>query len=158
MDATRYQIAPLDPQAHLFEVRCTVDDPDPHGQRYRLPTWIPGSYLIREFARHFVNVRAESAGVAVAITKEAKDVWRAAPATAALTVIAQVYAYDLSVRTAYLDRTRAYFNGPSLFLLPEGRDGAPCTVDLLRPAGDDFVDWRVATTLAPDGAMPHGFG
>jgi predicted metalloprotease with PDZ domain len=158
MQATHYQVAALDPNAHLFEVRCTIDDPDPQGQRYRLPTWIPGSYLIREFARQFVHVRAESAGAAVAITKEAKDVWRAAPAAAALTVIAQVYAYDLSVRTAYLDRTRAYFNGPSLFLLPEGRDGAPCTVDLLRPGGDDFVEWRVATTLASDGAMPHGFG
>ena len=158
MQATHYQVAALDPNAHLFEVRCTIDDPDPQGQRFRLPTWIPGSYLIREFARQFVHVRAESAGAAVAIAKEAKDVWRADPVTAAITVTAHVYAYDLSVRTAYLDRTRAYFNGPCLFLLPEGRDGAPCTVELLRPDGDDFADWRVATTLASDGATPHGFG
>ena len=158
MQATRYQVAALDPNAHLFEVRCTIDDPDPRGQRYRLPAWIPGSYLIREFARQFVHVRAESAGAAVAIAKEAKDVWRASPATAAITIIAQVYAYELSVRTAYLDRTRAYFNGASLFLLPEGREHAACTVELLRPHGDDFSEWRVATTLEPDGAAPHGFG
>jgi predicted metalloprotease with PDZ domain len=80
-----------------------------------------GSYLIREFARQFVHVRAESAGAAVAITKEAKDVWRAAPAAAAITVIAQVYAYDLSVRTAYLDSTRVLQRAEPL-LLPEGRD------------------------------------
>jgi predicted metalloprotease with PDZ domain len=157
--AIRYRIAPLDPNAHVFEVRCTIDEPDPEGQRYRLPAWIPGSYLIREFARQFVHVRAECAGAAVAITKESKDVWRAAPAAgAALTVIAQVYAYDLSVRTAYLDSTRAYFNGPSVFLLPLGHERAPCTVEIVRPAGPGFAAWRVATTLAADGAPPHGFG
>jgi predicted metalloprotease with PDZ domain len=57
-----YRIAPRDPHAHRFEVRCTVADPDPEGQRFRLPSWIPGSYLIREFARHFVHVRARRTG------------------------------------------------------------------------------------------------
>ena len=158
MQAIRYQIAPMNPHAHLFEVRCTVDDPDPAGQRFRLPVWIPGSYLIREFARQFIHLRAESAGNAVAIVKEGKDVWRLAPANGPVTVIAQVYAYDVSVRTAYVDGSRAYFNGPSVFLCPEGREHAPCTVDILPPAGDEFAHWRVATTLTPDGAPPHGFG
>jgi len=35
----RYRITPVDPHAHLFEVACTVDDPDPQGQRFTLPTW-----------------------------------------------------------------------------------------------------------------------
>jgi predicted metalloprotease with PDZ domain len=158
METIRYRIVPLDPHAHLFEVRCTVDDPDPDGQRFRLPAWIPGSYLIREFARQFVDVRAESAGAAVGIVKAAKDVWRAAPCRASLTVIARVYAFDLSVRTAYVDTTRAYFNGPCVFLCPEGRERAACTVDLVAPPGDLFANWRVATTLTADGAPAHGFG
>src|SRR6476469_10763863 len=103
MQTTRYQVTPLDPNAHVFEVRCTVDDPDPAGQRFRLPAWIPGSYLIREFARQFIDVRAEASGEAVNIRKEAKDVWRADPVHGALAVIATVYAFDLSVRTAYVD-------------------------------------------------------
>ena len=158
MPPIRYRIVPANPGAHLFEVTCTLDDPDPAGQAFRMPTWIPGSYLIREFARQFVHVRAESAGTAVPIAKDAKDVWRTAPADGPVTVIARVYAYDLSVRTAYVDRTRAYFNGPSVFLLPEGREEAACTVEILPPAGDEFAHWRVATTLTPDGALPHGFG
>lgn len=158
MDITRYHVAPLDPDAHVFEVRCTIDDPDPAGQRFRLPTWIPGSYLIREFARQFVHVRAESNGAAISIAKEAKDAWRAAPTGGSLTVVARVYAFDLSVRTAYLDRTRAYFNGPSVFLAPEGRERAPCTVELQPPSGSAFANWRVATTLEPAGAATHGFG
>ncbi len=158
MQTTRYRITPLDPRAHLFEVRCTVDDPDPAGQRFRLPAWIPGSYLIREFARQFIQVRAESCNEPIQIRKEAKDVWRAEPAMGPLTVIASVYAFDLSVRTAYLDASRAYFNGPSVFLCPEGREEAPRTLDIVAPTGEAYAHWRVATTLDPDGASPHGFG
>jgi predicted metalloprotease with PDZ domain len=155
---THYRIVPLDPHAHLYEVRVTVDDPDAAGQRFQLPTWIPGSYLIREFARQFVTVRAESGGRSVPIAKTAKSAWQAAPCAGPLTVIAQVYAFDLSVRAAYLDATRGYFNGPSVFLLPEGREHAPCIVEIARPEGAHYAGWRVATTLPSAGAGPCEFG
>ena len=58
----RYTIRPLNPAAHRFEVSCEVATPAPEGQRFSLPAWIPGSYLIRDFARHIVSIRAESAG------------------------------------------------------------------------------------------------
>ena len=153
-----YRIAPLDPHAHLFEVRCTVADPDPGGQRFRVPVWIPGSYLIREFARHFVAVRAEAQGRPLAIAKEAKDTWRTAPCATPVTVIAQVYAFDLSVRTAYLDATRGYFNGPSVFLCPEGRADRRCEVEIVAPDGAVGGAWRVATTLSAGATSPAGFG
>jgi len=158
MPTTSYQIALRDPNAHLFEVRCTVDDPDPAGQRFRLPVWIPGSYLIREFSRQFTGVRAEAGGADVAIRKDAKDAWRAAPVRGPLTVVADVHAFDLSVRTAYLDGTRAYFNGPSVFLCPEGHESRPCTLEIVAPANERYAHWRVATTLDADGASPYGFG
>ncbi|HET7134409.1 MAG TPA: hypothetical protein VFJ25_00715 [Casimicrobiaceae bacterium] len=158
MPATHYEIAAHDVHAHLFEVRCTVPRPAPDGQRFRLPAWIPGSYLIREFARQFSDVGAEAGGAPVAIYKESKDTWRAAPTSAPLTVIARVYAFDLSVRTAYLDATRGYFNGPAMFLCPEGHERAPCTLDVVAPAGDAYARWRVATTLAADSVDARGFG
>jgi len=158
LPATRYRIAPLDPHAHLFEVRCTVADPAGDGQRFRLPSWIPGSYLVREFARHFVTVRAESGGVAIPVQKEAKDLWRAAPCSDSLTIVAHVYAFDLSVRAAYLDATRGYFNGPAVFLCPEGRAEAPCEVEIAPPEGAVGGAWRVATTLPSAGAPRWGFG
>ena len=158
MPTTSYQIALRDPNAHLFEVRCTVDDPDPAGQRFRLPVWIPGSYLIREFSRQFNAVRAEAAGADVAIRKDAKDSWHAAPVRGPLMVVADVHAFDLSVRTAYLDGTRAYFNGPSVFLCPEGHESRPCTLEIVSPENERYTHWRVATTLDADGASPNGFG
>ena len=147
LSPTHYRVSALDPHAHLFEVRCTIDDPNPDGQRYRLPTWVPGSYLIREFARHFVEVRAENAAGAVAILKEAKDTWRVARCEGPLTVVAKVYAFDLSVRTAYLDTTRGYFNGGALLVCPEGRENAPCTCRSSRPTARPTPLGAVATTL-----------
>ena len=153
-----YRIAAHSVHAHLFDVRCTVVDPESAGQRFRLPAWSPGSYLIREFARHFVGVRAESGGQPVAIAKEAKDSWRAAPCAGPLTVIAEVYAFDLSVRAAYLDATRGYFNGPSVFLWPDGRADGACTVDIVAPDAGVQGAWRVATTLPAVAVSAAGFG
>ena len=157
-DPIRYRILPLDPHAHLFEVSCTVASPAPEGQAFRLPAWVPGSYLIREFARHFVQVAARDERGTVRIAKETKDMWRAARAHGPLTVIAQVYAFDLSVRTAYLDQHRGFFNGSSVFLCPDGSADAPCEVEIVAPSGRDYADWRVATAMPLRGAKHHGFG
>jgi len=157
--ATHYRVTALDPAAHLFEVRCTVDVPDPAGQRFRLPRWVPGSYLIREFARHFVDVRAiAGAGdAAVQITKQNVSTWQAAPSAGPLTVIARIYAFDLSVRTAYLDTTRAYFNGGAVFLCPDGSENAPAKLDLVLPDAAEYAKWRCATTMTRDDASQWRF-
>jgi predicted metalloprotease with PDZ domain len=154
----RYRVIVRDPHAHLFEVHCTVAIPAPTGQIFRLPTWTPGSYLVREFARHFVHVRAESNGVPVAIGKLAKDTWKTAACSGPVTVVAQVYGYDLSVRAAYIDATRAFFNGASLLLCPDGCAQLPCRIDLVPPDGAAYRGWKVATTLARVDAPEHGFG
>ncbi|QNM98323.1 M61 family metallopeptidase [Chitinimonas koreensis] len=156
--AIHYRINPASPEAHLFEVSLTVEQPDPAGQLLSLPVWIPGSYLVREFARHIVRIEAEDARGPLAIDKLDKRSWRAAPAEGALTVRYSVYGYDLSVRTAYLDQTRGFFNGTSVFLGVEGQLDAPVTVDIAPPAGKDYREWRVATSLTPLKAKPYAFG
>ena len=85
----RYSVMAANPAAHRFTVTCTVEHPDPSGQRFALPAWIPGSYLIRDFARHIVAIRAESGGKPVRLDKLDKHTWRAAPlkTPAPLTVI-----------------------------------------------------------------------
>jgi len=165
MTPIRYAIAPLAPEAHLFAVTITVDAPDPAGQRFFLPAWIPGSYMIREFARNIVRIRTESGGRAVALTKLDKQTWQAAPVDAAagpLTVHYEVYAWDLSVRAAHLDQTHAFFNGSSVFLCVDGQAERPCAVDIFPPEGEAYRDWRVATALREAGgragAKRYGFG
>ena len=114
----QYTIRPLDARAHLYEVLCTVPDPDPQGQRFAQPAWIPGSYLIRDFARHIVAISAQSAGRTLRLEKLDKHTWQAPARSdgAAISVRCEVYAWDLSVRGAHLDETHAFFNGTSVFL------------------------------------------
>lgn len=161
MKPIRYAIVPKHPAAHLFEVTLTIADPDPAGQRFTLPTWIPGSYLVREFARNIVTLAAfNEAGRKVRIEKTDKQTWQAAPVKAgALTLRYDVYAWDMSVRTAHLDDTAGFFNGTSVFLLPVGREDAACVVDIQKPAGAAYRDWRVATALPEArGTKRYGFG
>lgn len=156
--AVAYTIVPRAPEAHLFEVTCTLADPDPEGQHFALPAWIPGSYMIRDFARHVVAIRAESRRRPVTIEKVDKHTWRCDSTRGPLTVTMQVYAWDLSVRGAHLDQSHGFFNGPCVFLRVAGRERQPCTVEILPPRGARYRGWRVATTLPRAGASAHGFG
>ena len=154
--AVEYRIRPANPGAHLFEVSCTVAEPDPAGQVFSLPAWIPGSYMIREFARNIVRLRAEADGEPCALEKLDKHTWRAAavPGARVLSVHYEVYAWDLSVRTAHLDTTHGFFNGTSVFLAVAGRTEAPCVVTIERPEGDCGRDWKLVTALPPEHGRP----
>ncbi len=154
----RYRIVPIDPKAHLFEVTCDVAAPEPGGQRLSLPAWIPGSYMIREFARNVVSIAASSGGDDVPLTKHDKHTWQAAPCDGPLRVTYRVYAWDWSVRAAHLDETHGFFNGTSVFLCAAGHEHEPHDVDLVAPAGRATRGWRVATTLPELDAPRHGFG
>lgn len=157
--ARHYRVIPKDPVAHLFEVTCTIEHPDPDGQTVSIPAWIPGSYMIRDFARNVVRFEArDAADRPIPVTRPDKSTWRCAPCSGPLQLRLEIYAWELSVRAAHLDQTHGYFNGTSLFPRVHGQETAPCTVDLEPPAGAAYADWRVATTLPRAGAEPLGFG
>lgn len=153
-----YRIRPIDPDAHLFEVELIVDEPAAGGQRFALPAWIPGSYMIREFSRHIVRIEARRNGRRIALEKLDKHSWRTPAGRAPVTLRYQVYAWDLSVRAAHLDRSHGFFNGTSVFLRVIGQEDRPCEVELEPPTQTGLGNWRVATTLPRAGAPAHGFG
>ncbi|MGB9109121.1 MAG: peptidase M61, partial [Telluria sp.] len=156
--AVQYTIVPKDLAGHLFNVTVTVAAPAADGQVFALPAWIPGSYMIREFARNIVRIRAESGGQPVELVKLDKHSWRAASVAGPLTLHYEVYAWDLSVRAAHLDQTHGFFNGTSVFLRVLGQDAVPQQVDIQRPASAAAAEWRVATSLPELGAKRYGFG
>ncbi len=153
-----YHIVPHNPAAHLFQVTCTVAQPHASGQLFSLPAWIPGSYLIRDFARHIVTLKASSNGKPVKTTKLDKHTWQCAPCKGALTLIYEVYAWDLSVRSAHLDTTHGFFNGTSVFLQAHGFENQTHAVEIKPPVGKQYKAWRVATAMSRDGAKEFGFG
>jgi predicted metalloprotease with PDZ domain len=154
----RYTILPARPEAHLYRVTCKVEDSDPSGQQFALPAWVPGSYMIRDFARHVVSIRAASGNRAIALEKLDKHTWRAQPVDGSLTVSFEVYAWDQSVRGAHLDTGHGFFNGACVFPRVLGKESAPCELEIQRPVGARYRKWRVATAMSRKGAGPYGFG
>ncbi len=139
----------------MTRLRFSVDARQPHERRFRValeidargdrslelfhPTWTPGSYLIREHQRHLVGFCARDAdsGECLPVAKSAKNRYRVTMAanTARIVVTYEVYAHELSVRTAHLTSEHAFWNGVSLFLWPVGEPAASADIDVLLPAG-----------------------
>jgi len=145
LPAVHFHVELPQPQSHRFQVTLTLARPAER-QRVSLPVWIPGSYLVREFARHLSGLSASQGGRACTVRALDKCSWEvgcAADDPAPLQLCYEVYAFDRSVRTAWLDSQRGFFNGSSLFLSCAGREDAPQRVTLgALPAG-----WDVATGL-----------
>lgn len=141
-----YQIEFDDYRQHLIHVTLRfVADPT---QVLSLPTWIPGSYLIREFSKHIESVRAyDEEGRLLEIQKFEKNKWRLFNTDHELiTVEYDVYAYDLSVRGAYVDQTRLYVNPACACLGLEGQEDKAVEVELFLP--DELKYFQLATGMA----------
>lgn len=148
-----YQIEFDDYQQHLIHVTLRfVAYPN---QVLWLPTWIPGSYLIREFAKHIETVRAyDEAGRELEISKFEKNKWRLFNTDHELiTVEYDVYAYDLSVRGSYVDQTRFYVNPACVCLGLQEQEQAPCELELFLPK--NLQHFELATGL-PSKSMVKG--
>ena len=169
-----YQIIPYRPLSHLWRVRLFITEPAHGGEIISLPAWIPGSYMIRNFARHIVQLSAlRHDGRILPLQKIDKQTWRTPTvdewdqkgvvSTERSTPISQknhypisntpfiveadIYAKDDSVRGSYLDTTRGFFNGTSVFFQVKGREKEAHSVEIIPlaiPSGDP---WRIATTL-----------
>jgi predicted metalloprotease with PDZ domain len=156
VDAIHYRVEVADLQAHLFAVTLTIAEPAAQ-QVLRLPVWIPGSYLVREFAKHLQNLSARQGRRSVALQQLDKASWRVdCAAGQPLVVQYAVYANDPSVRTAWLDATRGFFNGTSLCLMVDGQQDQPHTLELV--ATDSIASWSVATGASPLKVNKNGFG
>ena len=151
-----HHIALADGHAHLLSVRTTVrltgGEPLPSPLTAFMPVWTPGSYLVREYARHVEGFAALADGKSVPHAKARKNAWRIEHGGATtVTWSYLVYANDLSVRTNHVDTTHAYWNGAATLLALEGAAdlGARVVVDM--PA-----EWKVATPLEIDRSAPPG--
>ncbi|MDE2607560.1 MAG: M61 family metallopeptidase [Burkholderiales bacterium] len=151
-----YRVEAAAPAAHLFHATLTVPRPQA-GQRVSLPAWIPGSYLVREFARHLQKLSARQDGRPVALQQLDKATWQADCAPDSPLVLSyEVYAFDNSVRTAWLDAQRGFFNGTSLCLRVHDQEQRPHELELVAPRA--FPHWEAATGLPPLKVGKRGFG
>ena len=129
--AIHYRIDASDVHAHLYRITLTVAKPAKN-QRVSLPVWIPGSYMVREFSKHLQNLQADQGGVSVDLQQLDKCSWKAVNTAAQPLVLHyEVYALDNSVRSAWLNSQRGFFNGTSLCLQVAGQEDTQHAIDLI---------------------------
>lgn len=154
--AVHYRVSLEQPHGHLIRVEATFPSPEASGAgravglTVRLPVWTPGSYLVREYARHFQDLRAVDAeGRALAVTRPDKSsfhVARPGSGSGPVTLSYRVYANELTVRTSHFDGSHAYFNGATLFPTADELREGEHRVTVRAPEG-----WRTACALPVDG-------
>jgi len=146
------------PDTHLLQVEMRLRASGAAGLPAQLdlvmPVWTPGSYLVREYARHVQDFAARSAdGRQLSWRKTNKNTWRVETNGAReATVSYAVYARELTVRTNELNDRRAFWNNSALLMYPEGHLAAPSTVRV-RP----FGNWKIATGLPALAGQPDTF-
>ena len=156
MTEISYQVCPANLHAHLYQVTLTIARPQAL-QHVSLPAWIPGSYLLREFAKSLQRLQGRQGGRAVVLTQLDKCRWQVnCAAGEPLELSYEVYALDSSVRAAWLDTQRGFFNGTSLFLQVHGQEDLPHELVLMAP--ERLPGWQAATGLSPAKTNRKGFG
>lgn len=156
--STHYRVVPLDLKAHLYQVRCELETTDPEGQIFSMPCWVRGSYRIRDLPKHVVTLSAHSGEQPVAVERLDKGRLRCAPCSGSLILDYTVYALDASVRMAWLDCNRGFFNGSALFYAPDPMREQSFRVTLERPRDETPYEWRVFTAMPPLLVDDSGFG
>ena len=153
-----YSLIFTDPAGHLIDVEMTLAAPL-SDQSVLMPSWIPGSYLLREFARNVVTLSAWQFGAEIAATKTDKATWRLACVPGgAVTVRYRVYAWDRSVRGCYFDTSRGFVNPAAALMQNLAAPDAACTLELSAPTTFTANHWRCATAMTPDHIDARGFG
>lgn len=154
----QYTVKLSNPHAHIFKVTLKIESPNKDGQTLSLPAWIPGSYMIRDFAKNILNVKAFSKNKVLNVEKSDKSTWQIEATNSSIEIEYEVYAWDLSVRSAHFDMTHAFFNGTSLFLMPHGFEKDACNVTIIKPADSKYANWKVATSLQKKDTDASGYG
>lgn len=125
-DTVKYNVSVLNQHEHLFKVRLDASFSATQNIHLSLPAWIPGSYMIRDFSRNLISLNCLNESLC--ITQNDKQSWsvqhKKGELFESLEIEYQVYAYDLSVRSTYIDDQYAFFNGTSLFLKLAGYENS----------------------------------
>jgi predicted metalloprotease with PDZ domain len=161
LPAIQYTIWSADLHGHRFHVKLRIENPLPNGQILQMPAWIPGSYLIRDFSKQIETIEAfalDNPNQALPLERIDNDQWRLPKVAGAVEILTTVYAFDSSVRAAYLDSERAFINPSSLCLAVKGQESLPCALILIPSKDSSAIHWTVQTGLQPAKIDSQGYG
>lgn len=138
-------------RAHQFTVDVSVPDHPQSSLELTLPSWIPGSYMVRDFAKNIISLQAfakSDKNNALSVTKTDKQTWCVDTNGQPCTLRYVVYANDLSIRSAFMNDQYAFINGTSAFLKVSNFENANCTLDVkLNEADPTTANWKTYTSM-----------
>ena len=142
----QYSVAMPNPESHLFEVTLRVQGWSEPVLNLKMPVWTPGSYLVREYARHLQDFRSLGGDRPLPWRKQSKNHWQIdTDSVSDITIFYRIFANELTVRTNHLDSTHGYFNPAALCFFLPGFERNCYTVTVVPPQ----PEWRTVTTLPP---------
>jgi predicted metalloprotease with PDZ domain len=139
----QYSLRMTKPQNHYFEVEMEISEFKAGDLTVKMPVWAPGSYLVREFSKNVNLVRAfDEKGGALKVGKTSKNAWKVTTGKAKKVLVQyEVYAFELSVRTSFLDLTHGFVSSSGVFCYLDGHKDKAGTVTVYPHA-----DFKVITT------------
>ncbi|MGV3612341.1 MAG: M61 family metallopeptidase [Fluviicola sp.] len=139
----QYSLRMTKPQNHYFEVEMEISEFKAGDLTVKMPVWAPGSYLVREFSKNVNLVRAfDEKGKALKVGKTSKNAWKVTTGEAKKVLVQyEVYAFELSVRTSFLDLTHGFVSSSGVFCYLDGHKDKGGTVTVYPHA-----DFKVITT------------
>ncbi len=154
----KYTVSLENANQHLIDVCMVIDQVLTDGQEFWLPDWIPGSYMIRDFSKNIVSLSATSDGKSISLIKKNKSCWTLEQSVDSIEISYQVYAWDLSVRSAHFDDQHCFFNGTSLFLGLRDYEEKPHAIEVKAPKFLQDNCWKIATSMSASNVDENGFG
>jgi predicted metalloprotease with PDZ domain len=144
------------PQTHYVEVEASVPTGGKPSVELLMAVWTPGSYLVREYARHVEDMRAAGVtGAPLAVEKTQKNRWRIQTGGAERVIVRyRVYAREMTVRTNFVEGEFALLNGAPTFVTLAERTPRAHDVRLELPAA-----WKTSISPLPSapGGQPHSY-
>jgi predicted metalloprotease with PDZ domain len=134
------------PQNHYFEVEMKIKKVSGKFLEVKMPVWAPGSYMIREFSKNInLVVAKDELGKKLNVTKVSKNTWRIyVKGKEEVKINYEVYAFELSARSSFLDQSHGFVSGSSIFMYVEGEKETGGKLDIY-----PHEDFNVITTALP---------
>jgi predicted metalloprotease with PDZ domain len=140
-------------EQHLVGVTMRLPaDLSEQGGRLTIPTWTPGSYVVRDYVHHLQRITAHDAsGESITLSPDGVSAWRVPPTASELTIELEWYAFETSVRTNHVDDRHALLVGAATFPCFESARGREHHVHFASVA----VDHDTAAMLPGEGHGPY---
>ncbi|MDB5010194.1 MAG: peptidase [Mucilaginibacter sp.] len=143
-----YTLTFPDAQAHYVDVEMHISGLKQPALNLKMPVWVPGSYLVREFSKNIETLNAYADGKILTTKKTRKNIWHInIQGIPAVTVKYRIYAFETSVRTSFIDVSHAFLSSPDIFIYPDGMLQEPSTIRII-----PYKSWKKVSTSLENSA------